>query len=572
MRGSIILLLMLVLLFSGSLTQGGLYSEAGVLKLVAYDSNGDGVKDSAVAVVQGITHRAKTYGLESWEYKLNNIEDACAIGDLVVLTGNTVVGIQNGQKKWEISQRAYACDSSEDYFAIGGNSKVLVVGLDGEIRREIDIGTLNRKIRAKGDHIFLASGGTLYVLSAKRGTVIFSKTFDDAIADLALIDFASSDGVVVALVSGRVYGYTVSGEEEFSTYVHSDTGNIILFPLYSNQAGKYSKIILKPEIGLFILTSSGAKQTLSSDKIFAIGIDLDGDGYKDDIIATHESDTKSYTAIFNANGVLLENLSVGGSYIVTLDLDGDGIEDDALITTSLGLLPVYGDFNDTTKTAKKEVVENVSQQESTTQESNVKSVNSRQNTSVQENVKSESRPEVSLKEEYTAKEGENVTICPENAPEGAEFVWSVNGRLYSENLSNPCITLNEKSGKYRLELTVISGTGIKKLKTTLKVEAVDKNRDTDRDGLTDEQEKILGTDPENPDTDGDGIIDSKDPNPLVPGGDTQEKKEKKEKSIFSFKFNFDFRFLLIPVALVVLYFAWRKLEDFIAERKYGWMR
>ncbi len=40
--------------------------------------------------------------------------------------------------------------------------------------------------------------------------------------------------------------------------------------------------------------------------------------------------------------------------------------------------------------------------------------------------------------------------------------------------------------------------------------------DSDGDGLTDEQEKALGTDPYNPDTDGDGLIDSVDPNPLVP--------------------------------------------------------
>lgn len=38
-------------------------------------------------------------------------------------------------------------------------------------------------------------------------------------------------------------------------------------------------------------------------------------------------------------------------------------------------------------------------------------------------------------------------------------------------------------------------------------------RDTDRDGLTDRQEHIFGTDPNNPDSDGDGIIDGKDKEP-----------------------------------------------------------
>ncbi len=42
------------------------------------------------------------------------------------------------------------------------------------------------------------------------------------------------------------------------------------------------------------------------------------------------------------------------------------------------------------------------------------------------------------------------------------------------------------------------------------------NRDTDGDGLLDGEEISRGTDPLNPDTDGDGIRDSEDPNPLVP--------------------------------------------------------
>jgi len=44
--------------------------------------------------------------------------------------------------------------------------------------------------------------------------------------------------------------------------------------------------------------------------------------------------------------------------------------------------------------------------------------------------------------------------------------------------------------------------------------------DSDGDGLTDEQEKALGTNPYNADTDGDGLIDSIDPNPLVPEPNT----------------------------------------------------
>jgi len=47
------------------------------------------------------------------------------------------------------------------------------------------------------------------------------------------------------------------------------------------------------------------------------------------------------------------------------------------------------------------------------------------------------------------------------------------------------------------------------------------NKDSDHDGLTDAQEKILGTDPNNSDTDGDGYLDGEEilsgHNPLKPG-------------------------------------------------------
>ena len=44
------------------------------------------------------------------------------------------------------------------------------------------------------------------------------------------------------------------------------------------------------------------------------------------------------------------------------------------------------------------------------------------------------------------------------------------------------------------------------------------NVDSDRDGLTDQEEEELGTDPQNPDSDGDGIIDGADPDSR-PSGD-----------------------------------------------------
>lgn len=73
--------------------------------------------------------------------------------------------------------------------------------------------------------------------------------------------------------------------------------------------------------------------------------------------------------------------------------------------------------------------------------------------------------------------------------------------------------------------------------------------DSDGDGLTDEQERLLRTNPYNADTDGDGLVDSADPNPLV--------SEKKPPS--------PLRYFLLGVLVVVAigaaaYYVYKKMQ------------
>ena len=53
--------------------------------------------------------------------------------------------------------------------------------------------------------------------------------------------------------------------------------------------------------------------------------------------------------------------------------------------------------------------------------------------------------------------------------------------------------------------------------------------DDDNDGLTDEEEEAMGTDPLNPDSDGDGINDKEDPNPNIPTSVDQVKLDQQVK-------------------------------------------
>ena len=139
-------------------------------------------------------------------------------------------------------------------------------------------------------------------------------------------------------------------------------------------------------------------------------------------------------------------------------------------------------------------------------------------------------------------------------------------------MSSQCINLGLSEGNHTITLQVTDIAGrVIETETTVTVLPSDSKKDSDRDGLTDQQEKILGTDPENPDTDGDGIIDSKDPNPLVRDSEKQENK----KTDGGFRFHLPTIkawYLLLILVLPAVYILKRKVEDFIAERRYGWMR
>jgi len=78
------------------------------------------------------------------------------------------------------------------------------------------------------------------------------------------------------------------------------------------------------------------------------------------------------------------------------------------------------------------------------------------------------------------------------------------------------------AGTHEVTLTVTDDKGATG-STVVEVKVTDPAEDTDQDGLTDDEEESIGTDPEDPDTDNDGMNDGEDPNPLV--SDIKEKKK-----------------------------------------------
>jgi len=188
---------------------GGEYGLVNTLKIKPYDASGDGIEDSALAVSRGINHQVKAFGLESWEYKLNNIEDACVVEGIAVLLGNSVVGVNKGEGLWSIDERGYSCVSLDtdgnglyDTVVVGGSSKIFAVDANGNILWKKDAGTMNRHISGIRKYAFASSGPTIYIIKATTGSIAFSKTFDNTIVDLAPLEFDDGYGVVVAFENG----------------------------------------------------------------------------------------------------------------------------------------------------------------------------------------------------------------------------------------------------------------------------------------------------------------------------------------------------------------------------------
>jgi hypothetical protein len=78
------------------------------------------------------------------------------------------------------------------------------------------------------------------------------------------------------------------------------------------------------------------------------------------------------------------------------------------------------------------------------------------------------------------------------------------------------------------------------------------NDDSDGDGLTNNQEYWLGTDPTDADTDGDGIRDGDDPNPLI--------ADEEAGDLFAQAWFWAMLVAIVVLLLLLLFLFWRKKE------------
>jgi PKD repeat protein len=100
----------------------------------------------------------------------------------------------------------------------------------------------------------------------------------------------------------------------------------------------------------------------------------------------------------------------------------------------------------------------------------------------------------------------------------ATHTWTFNANGKNQVLRSDRATFAfHQAGTYEVRLSVVDLAGnVGEDTATIMVLA-----DADADGLTEDEERLHGTDPTRPDTDGDGLLDGADPNPTTPDIDVQ---------------------------------------------------
>ncbi len=100
------------------------------------------------------------------------------------------------------------------------------------------------------------------------------------------------------------------------------------------------------------------------------------------------------------------------------------------------------------------------------------------------------------------------------------YLWDFDGGASNSTLKNPSGIVFNYPGTYDVKLKVYDNSGADNLRyPEVTITVLSKDGDYDGDGLSNGEEREIGSDPFNPDTDGDGIIDGEDPNPLIKQGD-----------------------------------------------------
>ncbi len=567
------------------------------------DFDGDGILDTAII---GTDSNAVAVGDASWEIKVGNVRGVSSVDlnsdgklDEVIIAGRDIVAADSGGELWRINDtNGYSVASADldrdgkmDEFVVGTGK--MIMAFDGSGKSiwnypdvelpALYLAVIEKKVvfgeKASSAITFLNYDGGRVKTATTTGIIVGMVGFD-------LKQKGSLNGVAVESFDGKVTAFDSAGTEKW-TYkgkkieAEDRLSKSLMFSMDRDSKGTKDYILLNQDRKVYWINSKGSGSENSFIDSAISPADFDGDGIYDDIVISRErvgsgeGQIEAFNAKFKRLGVFNKT---GASSIIVL---GSGKGNSKIIAINKNFNKIYTiwvEVEDTTTMTATTTTTTISSTTTlTTSDTAVTTTTTPQS----------QQPSQTADKVVTAIPDQEVQIdlskIEEVVPDPSilsendiTYQWFKGDTLLgkSKNLVLKDLSDSLQEGKNLLTFTVVNPEeGEKSYNMTLNVvisAAAGANggtMDSDGDGLSDAEEKILKTNPYNEDTDGDGIIDSEDANPLVPA----------EEGILPSSIsdgNGIFKVLkwavIIIVLLVAIIFIREKIKDFLWERQRDW--
>ncbi|MFH1774041.1 MAG: PQQ-binding-like beta-propeller repeat protein [Methanobacteriota archaeon] len=489
----------------------------------AIDFNKDGKLDGAIVGTDLNTRAFDSSGYR-WQFQASSANSIAAadlnsdgyLNEAIIAASKIYAVDSSGAERWRLEKIGYSAVAAD--LNLDGCLNEVIVGGSGEIYAIDAAGKLLWTRTADGqvrhltaiNRCIVAGFGKNVRCIGSDGTALWTGSVPGNVGAMAAIDLdedGTLDGIVVGSFDGSVIAFDAYGTKKWSFTKAIEISWIRMHAVDLNSDGKLSEVVFS--LGFpYAFDSKGTKIWQGPEGTFEpesiAPIDLDGDGILDDVAIA--SGSKIYA--LNADGRKIGEYALREvSAMVAVDLDGDGKVGElvAASDSDYNLRAIKVALNDTTTS--------------------------------QPTLPITTQPPLPLPQilkaaanagpDQIVAEGTAVTLTANATPSSSgskiiAYLWIENNIILNANISGHSFSKVFPVGTHNVTLRVIddaSATASDTVVITVNPVSQPSNLsavDSDGDGLTDEQERILKTNPYNPDTDGDGLIDSIDPNPLVP--------------------------------------------------------
>ncbi len=451
-------------------------------------------------------------------------------------------------------------------------NKMIALDDTGALLWESDEGTKVLHLSAGDELIFYSSQKKVQARTFSGG-LRWSKVLDSNVLGLSAADLNGNgilEDVVVGNSEGEMIGILSNSSVKWNLKKFFDGTTMTIFAIDSDMDGRRDETVVAA-LKLFVLDSEGniAAEGNVNYPIGTSSIDFDGDGIIDDLITSSSSNIYAV----NSGGVVLGKYNTSkGDYIAALDLDSDGIIDDfvAINTDSNRIAAVITSFSDSTTNIT------TTPEPTSTPAPTVDSDGDGLSNTFE--ITAGLDPFDLDTDDDGLNDGEEVnTHKTDPLKKDTDDDGLNDGEEINTHKTDPLKKDTDDDGvddKEEIEAGTDNATvdinetaenaTTENATTENATETPTPTLDSDSDGLTDQQEGIMGTDPNNPDTDGDGVIDSKDANPLVKNNESSVQSPGIDVGPV-FNYLKWIAIILIGIFLVIL--TREKILDFLWERR-----